>query len=74
MGVALLFTLLKTPQALVQFAFYTSASGAMRKVSGQIMNVMHAQGSRHEDYPPKSSTPTPTTASQKITTRKVVRA
>ncbi len=75
MGVALLFTLLKTPQALMQFAFYTSFNGAMRKVGGQIINVMHSQQEGHaQDYPQRNSSRRPTRFPSRLTTRKVIKA
>lgn len=56
-GIALLFTLLKTPQAMMQFAFYTSFSGVMRSLSGKVMNVMHTQNTKsvvvENSYAPK---------------------
>lgn len=39
-GIATLFTLLKVPGTISQFAFYNSASGGMRKLGGQIVNVV----------------------------------
>lgn len=39
-GVGLLFTLLKTPSIMMQLVFYTSGSGLIRKVGGQIINVI----------------------------------
>lgn len=73
-GVALLFTLLKTPQALMQFAFYTSFNGAMRKVGGQIINVMHSQESHDQDYPQKNSVRRNMHFPEKLTSRKVIKA
>lgn len=63
-GIALLFTLLKTPQAMLQFAFYTSFSGALRTISGKVMNVIQSQKT-------DSATSTPSFG-QKITKRKVI--
>lgn len=39
-GVGLLFTLLKTPGTLMQLVFYTTSKGAVKKIGGQIMNVI----------------------------------
>jgi len=39
-GVGLLFTLLKTPGMLMQLVFYNTGRGMIKKVSGQIMNVI----------------------------------
>lgn len=64
-GIAMLFTLLKTPQAMMQFAFYTSVSGSMRKIGGQVMNVINTQTTQ------RSAASTKVT---KITPRKVIAA
>ncbi len=39
-GIGLFFTLLKTPSILMQLIFYNSGRGIVRKIGGQIMNVM----------------------------------
>lgn len=39
-GIGLLFTLLKTPSAMMQFAFFTAGNGMVRKIGGQIINVI----------------------------------
>lgn len=39
-GIGLLFTLLKTPSFLVQLMFYNTGRAAIRKIGGQIMNVI----------------------------------
>lgn len=39
-GIGLLFTLLKTPSFLVQLMFYNTGRSIIKKVGGQIMNVM----------------------------------
>ena len=39
-GIGLLFTLLKTPSFMMQLLFYNTGRGAMRKIGGQIMNVI----------------------------------
>lgn len=39
-GVGLFITLLKTPGMMMQFVFYNSGRGLMRKMGGQIMNVI----------------------------------
>lgn len=39
-GVGVLFTLLKTPSIMMQLVFYTSRSGLIGKVGGQIVNVI----------------------------------
>ncbi len=39
-GIGLFFTLLKTPSFLMQLIFYNSGRGIVRKIGGQIMNVM----------------------------------
>jgi len=38
-GIGLFFTLLKIPGMLINLAFYTAASSAIRKIGGQVMNV-----------------------------------
>lgn len=38
-GVATLFTLLKVPALIIQFAFYSASSSVMRKLGGQIIHV-----------------------------------
>lgn len=39
-GIGLLFTLLKTPGILMQLVFYNTGRGMVRKIGGQIMNVI----------------------------------
>lgn len=39
-GIGLFFTLLKTPSVLMQLVFYNTGRGMVRKIGGQIMNVM----------------------------------
>lgn len=39
-GVGLLFTLLRIPTLLFQLAFYVAAAGTVKKIGGQVMNVM----------------------------------
>lgn len=39
-GIATLFTLLKVPSMILQFAFYSAANGAVRKLGGQIIHVV----------------------------------
>ena len=39
-GIGLLFTLLKTPSIMMQLVFYTAGNGMVRKVGGQIINVI----------------------------------
>jgi len=39
-GVGLFLTLLKTPGIMMQFVFYNSGRGLMKKMGGQIMNVI----------------------------------
>lgn len=39
-GIGLLFSLLKTPSILMQLVFYNTGRGMIRKVGGQIMNVI----------------------------------
>ncbi|MEX0616709.1 MAG: conjugal transfer protein TrbL family protein [Candidatus Woykebacteria bacterium] len=39
-GIGLLFTLLKTPSVMMQLAFFTAGNGMVRKVGGQIINVI----------------------------------
>ncbi len=73
-GVALLFTLIKTPQALMQFAFYTSFNGAMRKIGGKVINVMHSQGSESQYYSPRNSKHGSFPRPSRLVARKVVKA
>lgn len=46
MGIGLLFTLLKTPSIMMQLVFYNTGRGMVRKVGGQIMNVISSSGSQ----------------------------
>ncbi len=46
MGIGLLLTLLKTPSFMVQLVFYNTGRGMMRKLGGQIMNVISSSGSQ----------------------------
>ncbi|MDO8618593.1 MAG: hypothetical protein Q7R49_01455 [Candidatus Daviesbacteria bacterium] len=46
MGIGLLLTLLKTPSFMVQLVFYNTGRGMMRKLGGQIMNVISSTGSQ----------------------------
>lgn len=39
-GIGLLFSLLKTPSILMQLIFYNTGRGMVRKIGGQIMNVI----------------------------------
>ena len=39
-GIGLLFTLLKTPSIMMQLVFYTAGNGMVKKVGGQIINVI----------------------------------
>lgn len=39
-GIGLLFTLLKTPSIMMQLVFYNTGRGMIRKIGGQIMNVI----------------------------------
>lgn len=39
-GIGLLFTLLKTQSFMIQLMFYNSGRGAIKKIGGQIMNVI----------------------------------
>lgn len=39
-GIGLLFTLLKTPSFLIQLVFFNSGRGAIKKISGQVLNVI----------------------------------
>lgn len=39
-GIGLLFTLLKTPSFMVQLMFYNTGRGLMKRLGGQIMNVI----------------------------------
>lgn len=39
-GIGLLFTLLKTPSIMMQLVFYNTGRGMVRKIGGQIMNVI----------------------------------
>lgn len=39
-GVATLFSMLRAPGMILQFAFYSAANSAMRKLGGQLINVM----------------------------------
>jgi len=41
-AIGLLFTLLKTPSIMMQFAFYSSGNGVVRKVGSQIVNAFSA--------------------------------
>ncbi|MCL5411926.1 MAG: hypothetical protein M1150_04315 [Patescibacteria group bacterium] len=39
-SIGLFFTLLKTPSLMMQMVFYTSKNGAVKKIGGQILNVI----------------------------------
>jgi hypothetical protein len=39
-GIGLFFTLLKTPSIIMQLVFYNSGRGIVRKIGGQIMNII----------------------------------
>jgi hypothetical protein len=47
-GIGLLFTLLKTPGILMQLVFYNNGRGLVKKVGGQIMNVISSSNSQAE--------------------------
>lgn len=47
-GVGLLFTLLKTPGILMQLVFFNTGRGMIKKVSGQIMNVISSSSQKGE--------------------------
>lgn len=44
-GIGLFFTLLKTPSVMMQMVMYTSGSGMVKKMGGQIMNVITTDNS-----------------------------
>lgn len=44
-GIGLFIALLKTPQVLMQMVFYTSGFGSIRRLGGQIMNVISTDNS-----------------------------
>lgn len=62
-GVATLFTLLKTPGMIMQFAFYSASGSALRKLGGQIIHVISSR---------KVETPSPSSNGQGVTPRKQV--
>ena len=66
-GVATLFTLLKTPGMIMQFAFYSASSSALRKLGGQIIHVI---SSRKVETP--RPTPAPSSNGQVVAPRKQV--
>lgn len=47
-GIATLFTLLKVPAMIIQFAFYSASAGALRKLGGQIIHVVSSTKSEGE--------------------------
>jgi hypothetical protein len=47
-GVATFFTLLRTPGMIMQFAFYSAANGAMRKLGGQIIHVVSSRANNSQ--------------------------
>ncbi len=57
-AIGLFFTLLKTPSTMMQLVSYTSRTGTMRKIGGQIMNVMTTGGtaSGATEVPTKAKT------------------
>lgn len=65
-GVGLLLTLLKTQSFMIQLMFYNSGRAMIKKVAGQMMNVMNA----------KQKEAAPAAATERVvkTPRKVVRA
>lgn len=48
-GIGLLMTLLKTQSIMMQLVFYNTGRGIIRKVSGQIMNVISSSSSQSAD-------------------------
>jgi hypothetical protein len=63
-GIALLFTLIKTPQAMLQFAMYTSFGLIVRQFSTKAINVMQSSTRTQPSSQPISTS--------KLTQRKVV--
>jgi hypothetical protein len=62
-GIATLFTLLKVPAMIIQFAFYSASSKAFSKLGGQIIHVFSSQ---------KSEAQQTASSGTKVTERKVV--
>lgn len=67
-GIGLFLTLLRTPSFLMQLVFYNSGRGMMKKVGGQIMNIMTTNNSS------SASRTSANTSSAIKTPRRVVRA
>ncbi|MBU1000250.1 pilin [Patescibacteria group bacterium] len=65
-GIGLLFTLLKTPSIMMQLVFYNTGRGVVRKIGGQIMNVI-SSSSKEASMANKMDSP-------KTTPRKAVAA
>lgn len=65
-GIGLLLTLLKTQSFMIQLMFYNSGRTLIKKMGGQIMNVVSSKQRESEAKPPDKGTP-------KVT-RKVVNA
>ena len=65
-GIATFFTLLKVPAMLLQFAFYSSANAALRKMGGQIINVFSTRKSETEGQQSTSDTRTKKTPRKEV--------
>lgn len=72
-AIGLFLTLLKVPSLMMQAVLYTSRSGALKKIGGQIINVISADNSSSATRAAAATTSTPGTAEVK-TKRKVVQA
>lgn len=69
-GIGLFFTLLRTPSFLMQLVFYNSGRGIVKKVGGQIMNIMTTNNKSSESRTSNSINNEPVVR----TPRRVVRA
>lgn len=72
-AIGLFLTLLKVPSLMMQAVLYTSRSGALKKIGGQIINVISTDNSSSATRAAAATTSTPSTAEVK-TKRKVVQA
>ncbi|HZE87305.1 MAG TPA: hypothetical protein VE090_03810, partial [Methylomirabilota bacterium] len=66
-GIGVLFILLKTPSFMMQLVFYNTGRSIVKKVTGQLMNVMSGK-KEAKDIPQQSS------GGRIITPRKVIAA
>lgn len=57
-AIGLFFMLLRTPSFLMQLVFFNSGKAIIRKIGGQVMNVMTSDNNRGVDSTPRTSSST----------------